>query len=65
MAKRKNHTNHNQIRKAHRNGIKKVRKSSKPDTRGVHPPLLLNTYYAQLYNGIGRKAYEERQKQKN
>lgn len=25
MAKSKNHTNHNQIKKAHRNGIKRVK----------------------------------------
>ena len=35
MAKSKNHTNHNQNRKAHRNGIKKPKKNRYNSTKGV------------------------------
>eukprot|EP00926_Amoebophrya_sp_RCC4398_P022276 GSA120T00024482001.1 len=35
MAKSKNHTNHNQGRKAHRNGIKKTRTPKKMSTKGI------------------------------
>lgn len=58
MAKRKNHTNHNQNRKDHRNGIKKVPKREGRCTRGINPKLLKNMFYAKKYNGIGRAAYE-------
>jgi large subunit ribosomal protein L29e len=35
MAKSKNHTAHNQTRKAHRNGIKKPATNKYPNLRGV------------------------------
>lgn len=35
MAKSKNHTNHNQTKKAHRNGIKKPATNKYPNLRGV------------------------------
>lgn len=35
MAKSKNHTNHNQNKKAHRNGIKKVKVGRKMSMKGV------------------------------
>jgi hypothetical protein len=35
MAKSKNHTNHNQNRKAHRNGIKRAKTGTKVSTKGV------------------------------
>ena len=35
MAKSKNHTNHNQNKKAHRNGIKKLLRHRFQSTRGV------------------------------
>lgn len=35
MAKSKNHTNHNQNKKAHRNGIKKILRHRFQSTRGV------------------------------
>lgn len=35
MAKSKNHTNHNQNKKAHRNGIKKVKNGRKVSMKGV------------------------------
>lgn len=35
MAKSKNHTNHNQNKKAHRNGIKKVKSGQDMNMKGV------------------------------
>ncbi|KAK9761831.1 60S ribosomal protein L29 [Basidiobolus ranarum] len=46
MAKSKNHTNHNQNRKAHRNGIKKPRAQRHPSLRGVDPKFLRNQRFA-------------------
>lgn len=37
MAKRKNHTNHNQNRKAHRNGIRKPKMPELWNMPGIHP----------------------------
>ena len=46
MAKSKNHTNHNQSRKAHRNGIKKAPSTRKMSTKGMCPKFLRNQKYA-------------------
>jgi large subunit ribosomal protein L29e len=46
MAKSKNHTNHNQNRKAHRNGIKKPKTYRYPSLKGVDPKFLRNQRYA-------------------
>ncbi|KAK0561402.1 60S ribosomal protein L29 [Tilletia horrida] len=46
MAKSKNHTNHNQIRKAHRNGIKKPKSNKYPSLKGVDPKFVRNQRYA-------------------
>jgi len=46
MAKSKNHTNHNQNKKAHRNGIKKAAKPWKMSTKGMDPKFLRNQRYA-------------------
>ncbi|RIB22311.1 ribosomal protein L29 component of cytosolic 80S ribosome and 60S large subunit, partial [Gigaspora rosea] len=45
-AKSKNHTNHNQNRKAHRNGIKKPKTYRYPSLKGVDPKFLRNQRYA-------------------
>ncbi|OII75966.1 60s ribosomal protein L29 [Cryptosporidium andersoni] len=45
MAKSKNHTNHNQNRKAHRNGIRKPRTFRKLATYGMNPKFLRNQRY--------------------
>uniref|UniRef100_A0A646QDB0 60S ribosomal protein L29 n=1 Tax=Hemiscolopendra marginata TaxID=943146 RepID=A0A646QDB0_9MYRI len=50
MAKSKNHTNHNQNRKAHRNGIKKPKTFRKPSTRGVDRKFLRNLKFARKHN---------------
>lgn len=42
MAKSKNHTNHNQNRKAHRNGIAKPRRQRYASLAGVDPKFLRN-----------------------
>jgi len=46
MAKSKNHTAHNQTRKAHRNGIKKPKTNKYPSMRGVDPKFRRNQRHA-------------------
>ncbi|KAF7727466.1 60S ribosomal protein L29 [Apophysomyces ossiformis] len=46
MAKSKNHTNHNQNRKAHRNGIKKPLRQKYPSNKGVDAKFLRNQRFA-------------------
>ncbi|CCF72895.1 large subunit ribosomal protein L29e [Babesia microti strain RI] len=45
MAKSKNHTNHNQNHKAHKNGIKKIKITKKISTKGMCPKFLRNQRY--------------------
>ncbi|EDO08615.1 putative large subunit ribosomal protein L29e [Babesia bovis T2Bo] len=49
MAKSKNHTNHNQIKKAHRNGIKKAKIPKKISTKGMCPKFLRNQKFAKKH----------------
>ncbi|RKO97356.1 hypothetical protein CAUPRSCDRAFT_1382, partial [Caulochytrium protostelioides] len=56
QAKSKNHTNHNQIRKAHRNGIKKPKFLGKISTRGVDQKMLRNRKYVVAGNLKCREA---------
>lgn len=46
MAKSKNHTNHNQSRKNHRNGIKRPKSQRYRNTKGVDPKYLRNARFA-------------------
>ncbi|PWN94092.1 putative RPL29-60S large subunit ribosomal protein [Acaromyces ingoldii] len=46
MAKSKNHTNHNQSSKAHRNGIRRPKTNKYPSLRGVNPKFLRNQRFA-------------------
>ncbi|GMM55534.1 ribosomal 60S subunit protein L29 [Maudiozyma humilis] len=46
MAKSKNHTAHNQTKKAHRNGIKKPRTYKYPSLKGVDPKFKRNHKHA-------------------
>merc|ERR1712224_116525 len=46
MAKSKNHTNHNQIYKNHRNGIKKTRRPRKMSMNGMNCKFVRNQLYA-------------------
>nr|AHB12476.1 60S Ribosomal Protein L29 [Pantala flavescens] len=50
MAKSKNHTNHNQNKKAHRNGIKRPKRYRHESTRGVDPKFLKNLRFAKKHN---------------
>ncbi|XP_029005527.1 60S ribosomal protein L29 [Betta splendens] len=50
MAKSKNHTTHNQSRKAHRNGIKKPRSHRYESLKGVDPKFLRNLRFAKKHN---------------
>ncbi|EIW82215.1 hypothetical protein CONPUDRAFT_153099 [Coniophora puteana RWD-64-598 SS2] len=56
MAKSKNHTNHNQNRKAHRNGIKKPKSNRTRSLKGVDPKFRRNSLHALVGS---RKAREE------
>ncbi|KAI8604893.1 ribosomal L29e protein family-domain-containing protein [Dissophora ornata] len=46
MSKSKNHTNHNQNKKAHRNGLKKVKTQRHPSLKGVCPKFVRNQRFA-------------------
>ncbi|KAH9814667.1 ribosomal L29e protein family-domain-containing protein [Melampsora americana] len=46
MAKSKNHTNHNQNKKAHKNGIKKPKTGRYPSLKGVDAKFRKNQKYA-------------------
>ncbi|OCH93565.1 hypothetical protein OBBRIDRAFT_771277 [Obba rivulosa] len=46
MAKSKNHTNHNQNKKAHRNGIKKPKSQRARSMKGVDLKFRRNAKYA-------------------
>ncbi|BFG05743.1 60S ribosomal protein L29 [Drosophila madeirensis] len=63
MAKSKNHTNHNQNKKAHRNGIKRPMRKRHESTMGMDVKFLINQRYARKGN-LSReesvKKYNER-----
>ncbi|CAG77968.2 60S ribosomal protein L29 [Yarrowia lipolytica] len=61
MAKSKNHTNHNQIKKAHRNGIKRVKTHKYRSLKGVDAKFRRNHRYALAGNA---KALAERRAEK-
>ncbi|KAI0676788.1 ribosomal L29e protein family-domain-containing protein [Trametes maxima] len=46
MAKSKNHTNHNQNKKAHRNGIKTPKSHRTRSLKGVDPKFRRNSKFA-------------------
>jgi len=46
MAKAKNHTNHNQSKKNHRNGIKKAKTHKYRSLKGMDPKFLRNQRFA-------------------
>ncbi|XP_010900045.1 60S ribosomal protein L29 [Esox lucius] len=56
MAKSKNHTTHNQSRKAHRNGIKKPRPDRYESMKGVDPKFMKNMRFAKKHNKKGQKS---------
>ena len=57
MAKSKNHTNHNQNRKAHRNGIKKpnIKRMLKKMKGYVDPKFMKNLRFAKKHNKFQKK----------
>ncbi|KAF5363358.1 hypothetical protein D9756_000875 [Leucocoprinus leucothites] len=55
MAKSKNHTNHNQIKKAHRNGIKKPKSHRTRSLKGVEPKFRRNARFALIGSLKARK----------
>ncbi|XP_076454744.1 large ribosomal subunit protein eL29-like [Babylonia areolata] len=50
MAKSKNHTNHNQNKKAHRNGIKRPKTVRYPSMKGVDPKFLRNLKFSRKHS---------------
>ncbi|CAG0890676.1 unnamed protein product [Cyprideis torosa] len=67
MAKSKNHTNHNQNKKAHRTGIKKPKRQRCPSLQGVDAKFLRNMRMAKRHNLKPKeqiKRAEERKSQK-
>jgi len=50
MSKSKNHTSHNDNSKAHRNGIKKPKKTKYGSLKGVDPKFLKNLRFAKKSN---------------
>jgi large subunit ribosomal protein L29e len=56
MAKSKNHTNHNQIKKAHRNGIKKPKRTRTHSLKGVDPKFRRNARFALAGSNKARAA---------
>ena len=55
MAKSKNHTNHNQNRKDHRNGIKRPQSQRFPSLTGVDPKYVRNLKFTKHHNHVARK----------
>ncbi|VWU51400.1 60S ribosomal protein L29, putative [Hepatocystis sp. ex Piliocolobus tephrosceles] len=60
MAKSKNHTNHNQNRKAHKNGIKKPKVHKFMSRKGLDPSFFRNKKYA--LKGLLKKRREQKLK---
>lgn len=50
MAKSKNHTNNNQSRKNHRNGVKKPKRRLHESTLGIEAKFLKNQKFAKKHN---------------
>jgi large subunit ribosomal protein L29e len=61
MAKSKNHTNHNQNRKAHRNPIRKPSTKQLIKKKGMDPKFLRNLKFAKKHN-LNRTQAEKRAK---
>ncbi|KAF8559014.1 hypothetical protein OG21DRAFT_1493417 [Imleria badia] len=59
MAKSKNHTNHNQTRKAHRNGIKRPQTKRTRSLKGVDPKFRKNALYALVGSRKARAKHNE------
>jgi len=55
MSKGKNHTNHNQHKKNHRNGIKKPQSHRYSSLSGMDPKFLKNQRFAKKHNKVVHK----------
>ncbi|XP_008195394.1 large ribosomal subunit protein eL29 [Tribolium castaneum] len=64
MAKSKNHTNHNQNRKAHRNGIKKPKQFRHESTLGMDSKFLKNQRFSKRHNLSTAKQRQRAQERK-
>jgi large subunit ribosomal protein L29e len=64
MAKSKNHTNHNQNRKDHRNGIKRPQSQRFPSLSGVDPKYVRNLKFTKHHNHVARKNLRKARKVK-
>uniref|UniRef100_U5EXB9 60S ribosomal protein L29 n=1 Tax=Corethrella appendiculata TaxID=1370023 RepID=U5EXB9_9DIPT len=67
MAKSKNHTNHNQNQKAHKNGIRKPDRNRYESTRGMCQKFLRNLRFAKKGNisqEEAQKRFEERKEER-
>ncbi|CAF1194400.1 unnamed protein product [Adineta ricciae] len=64
MAKSKNHTNHNQNRKDHRNGIKRPKSQRFPSLTGVDPKYVRNLKFTKHHNHVARKNLRKSRKAK-
>ena len=64
MAKSKNHTNHNQNRKDHRNGIKRPQSQRFPSLTGVDPKYVRNLKFTKHHNHVARKNLRKARKVK-
>merc|ERR1711869_122274 len=62
MAKSKNHTNHNQNKKAHKNGIKRSRRPKQMSFKGVDAKFLRNQRFAKKGLDVSDEVKEERRK---
>lgn len=58
MAKSKNHTAHNQTKKAHRNGIKKLKSHRFPSSKGIDPKFKRNHKF--VLQGNRKKALSKK-----
>uniref|UniRef100_A0A1B0G597 60S ribosomal protein L29 n=1 Tax=Glossina morsitans morsitans TaxID=37546 RepID=A0A1B0G597_GLOMM len=63
MAKSKNHTNHNQNRKTHRNGIKRSMRKCHESTLGMNVKFLTNQRYTRK-NNLSREEAQKRHKER-
>ncbi|KAF9263592.1 hypothetical protein L218DRAFT_1077121 [Marasmius fiardii PR-910] len=58
MAKSKNHTNHNQNKKAHKNGIKKPKSTRTVSLKGVDPKFRRNARFALVGSRLARQEHK-------
>nr|ACO12235.1 60S ribosomal protein L29 [Lepeophtheirus salmonis] len=60
MAKSKNHTNHNQNRRAHRNPTRKPNPRARTSVKGCDPKFLRNLKFAKKHNLTKKQQAEKK-----